>query len=219
MDLAIYGTGGSGREVFELSSSLNAMSNRWEKLLFLDDFTEDTELYGAPILSFERMRSLYIPGQIEVIIAVGEPGSRELLYSKVVNDGYDLATIIHPDAFVSPSAKLGSGVFVKMQSIISADAIVEDNVFIQANVIVGHDVRVGKHTQISAYSHIAGHASLGERNYLGVRASIREECSVGDDVVIAMGAVVMEKKVPSKVLAVGNPAKYVRRKSGSRVFS
>lgn len=219
MYLAIYGTGGSGREVFEVASSINAVDSRWEKIIFLDDFTENAELYGAPILSFEKMCSQYAPGLIEVIIAVGEPSSRELLYSKVINDGFGLATIIHPAAFVSPSARLGAGVFVKMQSIISADAIVEDNAFIQANVIIGHDVRVGKHTQISAYSHIAGHASLGKRSYLGVRASIREECVVGDDVVVAMGAVVMEKKVPSGVLALGNPAKYVKRKPGSKVFS
>ena len=89
----------------------------------------------------------------------------------------------------------------------------------QADAIVGHDVHVGRHTQISAYSHIAGYAELGERCYLGVRASVREECRMGDDVVLAMGAVVMEKRVPSRVLAMGNPAKYVRRKAGSKVFS
>ena len=106
-----------------------------------------------------------------------------------------------------------------MQSIVSAEAVLEDNVFVQADAIVGHDVHVGRHTQISAYSHIAGNAELGERCYLGVRASVREECRMGDDVVLAMGAVVMEKRVPSRVLAMGNPAKYVRRKAGSKVFS
>ena len=40
----------------------------------------------------------------------------------------------------------------------------------------------------------------------------------GQAFVLAMGAVVMEKRVPSRVLAMGNPAKYVRRKAGSKVF-
>lgn len=219
MRLAVYGTGGSGREVHEIVSAMDPARERWEEVVFVDDVTDARELYGSRVMPFEELASLYGPDEVEFVIAVGEPTSRELLFDRAAARGYGFATIVHPSAFVSPSARLGRGVFVKMQSIVSAEATLADNVFVQADAIVGHDVTVGPHTQISAFSHIAGHASLGARCYLGVRASVREECQMGDDVVLAMGAVVMEKRVPSRVLAMGNPAKYVRRKAGSRVFS
>ena len=219
MILAIYGTGGTGREVHEIAFGINVDSNRWSEIIFIDDVTEEHDLYGSRIMPFSEATNQFSVDEIEFIIAVGEPSSRELLFRRVDAHGFPFATIVHPASFVSPSAKLGRGVFVKMQSIVSADAELDDNVFVQADCIVGHDVHVGAHTQISAFSHIAGNAHIGERCYLGVRASVREECAMGDDVVMAMGAVVMEKRVPSRVLAVGNPAKYVRRKADSKVFS
>lgn len=219
MILAIYGTGGSGREVYEIASAIDPEHERWERIVFVDDVTDARELYGSEIMTFEELASRFSPEEAEFLVAVGEPSSRELLFNRASERGYGFATIVHPSAFVSPSARLGRGVFVKMQSIISTEAVLEDNVFVQSNALIGHDVRVGRHTQVSAYTHIAGHATLGERCYLGVRASVREECLMGDDVVLAMGAVVMEKRVPSRVLAMGNPAKYVRRKAGSKVFS
>ena len=218
MILAIYGTGGTGREVHEIVRDVDPSGERWEEVVFVDDVTDARELYGSRVMPFSRLASELSPERVEFVVAVGEPTSRELLYERVTEAGYGLATIVHPTAHVSPSARLGAGVFVKMQSIVSAEAVLEDNVFVQADVIVGHDVHVGRHTQISAFSHIAGNASLGQRCYLGVRASVREECRMGDDVVCAMGAVVMEKRVPSRVLAMGNPARYVRRKAGSKVF-
>ena len=219
MILAIYGTGGTGREVHEIASSMNGDGSRWGEIVFIDDVTEERSLYGSKIMAFTAAAERFRPGEAEFVVAVGEPASRELLYERVAERGFTFATIVHPSAFVAPSARLGAGVFVKMQSIVSSDAVLEDNVFIQADCIVGHDVHVGAHSQISAFTHIAGNAHIGERCYLGVRASVREECAMGDDVVVAMGAVVMEKRVPSRVLAVGNPAKYVRRKAGSKVFS
>ena len=219
MILAVYGTGGSGREVHEIASAMDPAHERWERIVFVDDVTDARELYGSEVMPFEDLASRLSPQEVEFVIAVGEPSSRELLFDRVDERGYGFATIVHPSAFVSPSARLGRGVFVKMQSIVSTEAVLEDNVFVQSDAIIGHDVRVGRHTQVSAYTHVAGHALVGERCYLGVRASVREECQMGDDVVLAMGAVVMEKRVPSRVLAVGNPARYVRRKAGSKVFS
>lgn len=219
MILAIYGTGGTGREVFELISESVELSSRWESIIFVDDFNCDRELYGAPVLSFSELADRFDTASVEFVIAVGEPTARESLFAKVDSSGFGFATVVHPNSFVAPSASLGRGVVVKMQSIVSSEAVVDDNVFLQANVIVGHDVHIGAHSQISAFSHIAGGAHLGARCYLGVRASVREECEMGDDALLAMGAVVMEKRVPARVLAAGNPAKYVRRKAGSKVFS
>ena len=219
MRLAIYGTGGTGREVHEIVSAMDPAHERWEGVVFVIDLTSTRLHSSPPDMSFEELAGRLGPDDVEFVVAVGEPTSRELLFDRAAARGYDFATIVHPSAFVSPSARLGRGVVIKMQSIVSAEAVLEDNVFVQADAIIGHDARIGSHTQVSAFSHVAGHAELGRRCYLGVRASVREECRMGDDVVLAMGAVVMEKRVPSRVLAMGNPARYVRRKAGSRVFS
>lgn len=219
MILAIYGTGGTGREVYEIVAAMDADHVRWDRIVFIDDVTDKTSLYGSEVMAFSEAASRFMSDEVEFVIAVGEPASRRLLFERVAEHGFGFATIVHPSAFVAPSARLGKGVFIKMQSIVSSEAVIEDNVFVQADCIVGHDVHIGAHTQVSAFSHIAGHAHIGEQCYLGVRASVREDCTMGDDVVLAMGAVVMEKRVPSRVLAAGNPAKYVRRKTGSKVFA
>lgn len=134
MRLAIYGTGGTGREVHEIASSIDPLHERWEELVFVDDVTDECELYGSRIMSFDALSRSMDTSEVEFIIAVGEPSSRELLYDRVVSRGYSLATVVHPSAFVAPSARLGHGVFVKMQSIVSSDAVLEDNVFVQADV-------------------------------------------------------------------------------------
>lgn len=219
MVLAIYGTGGSGREIYEIVMSEPSLRARWQTAVFIDDISNGHSIYGADVLSFDDLSSKYSVNEAEVIIAVGEPTLRETLFKKADSAGYSFATIVHPRAFVAPSVQLGRGVFIKMQSIVSSGAVLEDNIFVQSNAIIGHDVHVHSHCQISAYAHISGAACLGERCYLGVRASIREKSKIGDDVVLAMGAVAMEKNIPSNVLVAGNPAKYVRRKAGSKVFS
>ena len=88
---------------------------------------------------------------------------------------------------MAPSARLGAGVFVKMQSIVSPMRCSRTTYSSRPTASWGHDVHVGAHSQISAFTHIAGNAYIGERCYLGVRASVREECTMGDDVVVAMG--------------------------------
>ena len=219
MILAIYGTAGTGREVHDLACDiLRCEPDRWSELVFLDDFTDERNLYGSKILPFEAFSERYATDEAEVIICVGEPSARKLLWERVTGAGYKLATLVHPLALVSPHAHLGAGVCVRAGSQVCADATLKDNVFVQACAIVGHDVVVGSHTQISAFAHISGNVTLGECCYLGVHCSIRDECKMGDNVVLGMGAMVMERRVPSNVMAVGNPAKYVRRKAGSKVF-
>lgn len=221
MILGIYGTHGAGREIHELAHDILATSasTPWDDVVFIDDFTEETILYDSEICSFTTFCERFGTDEAELVIAVGEPSIREELYERVVAAGFPLATLIHPLASISPHASIGEGVCIRIGSIVCADAIVDDNVCINSLAIVGHDAHVGRHTQISAYAHISGNVAVGERCYLGVMSSIRDECQLGSDVVLGMGAMVMEQEIPSNVMAVGNPAKYVRRKAGSKVFS
>lgn len=216
MKLAIYGSSGTGQEVYEIASDLNEGCQRWDEVVFVDDTKPSGMLRQCRRVPFEELAA---DGEAyEFIIAVGEPQSRRLLRERVTSAGYPLVTIVHPDARISPSATLGSGVFVKMGAIVYANASIGDNTFIQAYSIVGHDSTIGQDCQISSFCHICGGCFVGDGVFFGAQAGIREGVSINDASVIAMGAMVLSD-VPPAALAMGNPAKLVKRKDGSKVFS
>jgi sugar O-acyltransferase (sialic acid O-acetyltransferase NeuD family) len=217
MILGIYGTNGMGRELREIALLINSKTPRWDQLIFIDDTKEPGELKGCRMLPFEAVKQEYTPDEIEIVIGMGEPAYKELVWERVKNAGYRLATIIHPDAEVVPSAQLGEGVVVRKGSIVSSDSIVGNNVIIQSYVVVGHDVVVGDHCQISSFTDIAGHCKVGNRVFIGLGSCVKEETSIGDDAVVSMGAVVM-KDVGDAYIVMGNPARPFGKNTEKKVF-
>jgi UDP-3-O-[3-hydroxymyristoyl] glucosamine N-acyltransferase len=54
-------------------------------------------------------------------VAVGNNAVRDVLMQELVNAGFDIATVIHPWAFVSPSAVVGSGSVVIAGAILGTE--------------------------------------------------------------------------------------------------
>lgn len=217
MILGIYGTNGMGRELREIALLINSRTPTWEKIVFIDDTKETGELKGCEMMPFEQVKAKYLPGEMEIIIGMGEPAYKDIVWKKVKEAGYSLATVIHPDAEVVPSAKLGEGVVVRKGSLVSSDSSVGNNVIIQSYVIVGHDVIIGDHCQISSFTDIAGHCQVGNRVFIGLNSCIKEETIIKDDAVISMGAVVM-KNVGAADIVMGNPARVFGKNTEKKVF-
>jgi acetyltransferase-like isoleucine patch superfamily enzyme len=59
--------------------------------------------------------------------------------------------------------------------------------------------------------------NIGSYTYIGSGALIREGVTIGDNVIIGMGSVVL-KDVPDKSVMVGNPAKKLRENISGKVF-
>jgi len=213
MILAIYGTHGTGKELFELATRLN----RWDDIVFINDFEEEGEFCGKQKMTYDSIKEKFSSEQVKFIIAMGEPLYKKLIYDKLKKDGYSLETIICPDVTISPTTKVGEGVIIKNGSIISSDCIIEDNVFIQSYAVIGHDVCLGKHTQVSTFSLIAGNVKIGEGTYVGVHSAIREGLTVGHDSIVSMGAIVL-KDVEPEMVVMGNPARSVKKNEDKKVF-
>lgn len=215
MVLAIYGTGGSGRELYELVMEIGC--TRWEEIVFVDDTKAPSTFRNCKMITFEMFCSNYEPEQAHFAIAVGEPAFRELLSGRVRKKGYQLATIIHPLAQISQSATIADGVIIQSGAIISADANIERNVWIQPNAIIAHDVVVGENSQISHIAVIAGRTKIGKNVYIGMGACVRENITIGEYAIVSMGGVVV-KSVNSNMIVIGNPAREVAENKRHRVF-
>lgn len=212
--LGIYGTGGTGWEIYELVPEL--YKPKWEKVVFIDDTKESCMLSGVECMPFSVFQEKYPNDIAEIIISLGEPKYRELLYNKVTASNYTLPTLIHPEAYISNRAKFGQGVIVKARAMLS-NATVNDNSLIADLVTLGHDVVIGKHCVISGHSTVNGGSVLADNVYVGVSSNIRESVKIGKFSIISMAAAVF-KDVEDEQIVMGNPARVIAKNEKKLVF-
>lgn len=216
MVLGVYGASGLGREVRVLAKKINAVSGRWERIVFIDDNEEIKSVQGVEVHSLADTKEIY--HDLEVVIAVGEPEIRRILYNKLANEGVPLGTVIHPNSYIDGSAKIGKGSVIGEYAVISSCVDIGENVFVHPHVIIGHDTVVGKHSMIGGNSAISGHCSIGERVYMGFLSGLKQGLKIGDGVICSAGAIVF-RDVEDEMIVVGNPGRVVKRNEKKRVFS
>jgi len=114
---------------------------------------------------------------------------------------------------------------------IKAGLIIEDNVDIGANCVlnlgeerdtivregsmighlssIGHDADIGRNVGISVHVCISGCVEIGEWSYIAPQTVVKPYVKIGAYTMIGMGSVV-NKDIPSGVVAYGSPCKVIR---------
>jgi sugar O-acyltransferase (sialic acid O-acetyltransferase NeuD family) len=124
--------------------------------------------------------------------------------------GMPFAKLVHPTAHISDSAELLPGTFVGAGVVIASHTRLGAHVFVNRGVLIGHHTRIGNFVTIQPGANIAGVCNIGAATYVGMSAAIIDHTEVGSHSVIGAGAVVIEN-IPDHVLAVGVPAKIVKK--------
>lgn len=215
--LALYCAGAYGIEVLDSVNRINQIEKRWTEIFFIDDSIESgSRINGVPAFSFEAAREVF-DKSLDVCITNGNPVARKLIRGRLANFEPKLVNVVDHSSIVSEYAVLGSGVIVSEQVIISARSIVSDNVSINRQSIIGHDVFIGQDSAISSQVNLGGNVQVGNGTFVGMGAKIRERVVIGNQCVIGMGSVVMSD-VPDGVLALGNPARVIKKNDGDNLF-
>ena len=216
MVLGIYGAGGLGREVLELAKSINDHYKRWSEIVFIADFCTQTIVNSIKVLTFDQIIN-YEFDELEIVIAVGEPLDRHILRNKVKNSGYKIASLIHPSVMIGTGTILGEGSVICFGCFISCNINIGSNAYIQPLACIGHDSIIGDDSVISSYVCIAGNCKVGEQTYIGMHVPVKEKTIIGSKTIIGMGSVV-QRDIPDEVIALGNPARPMKKNETYRVF-
>jgi acetyltransferase EpsM len=164
------------------------------------------KIEGIPILWIDEIAQLVHSHQAICALATTH---RSHFVHQATTMGMSFTTIIHPSALLSLTARLGQG------SIIARGANIGSHCGIGQHVLVGRGVLVGHHTNIADFvtvqmgANIAGACKIGHATYIGMSATVIDHISIGEHSVIGAGAVVTEN-IPSRVLAVGVPARIIK---------
>ena len=203
--VALIGGGGHARVVAEAVLS----AGRYDLLGFVDPSPcrETVERLGLARLGDEDA----LAGFQDVVAVLGfgtlGPGERRQDAVRRVSPlvaGW--ATVVHPAAWVSPSARLGEGTVVMAGAVIQTGATVGRHCVINSGAVIEHDVRVADHVQIAPGVVVGGGARVGEASFIGLGARVRDHVTVGGGCVVGMGAVVTGD-VPDGARVLGMPAR------------
>ena len=121
--LVILGSGGYGHTVADVAEQLGY------NILFLDDSLPD-----HPLSSFVD----FIGEGVEFIPAFGNNAFRMEWINKLQTAGAVLATLIHPTAYVSPTASIALGTVILPHAIINTDVVINRGCIINLGAILDH---------------------------------------------------------------------------------
>ncbi|HEX8384143.1 MAG TPA: NeuD/PglB/VioB family sugar acetyltransferase [Sphingomonas sp.] len=149
------------------------------------------------------------PGDL-FTLAVGAPRTKKALAERLRTRGARFATVIHPSAVTSPTAKLGEGVIVGTHAGPGVDTVLGDFVTLNSYSGIGHDAAVGDFTTISGHVDITGGTQIGEGVFIGSNSSILPRVRIGDWANVGAGSIVY-RTIKSGQTVYAPPAKLLKK--------
>jgi len=206
MRLAIIGAGAFGRQVAHHAKAIDGVS----VVGFFDDtMMPGTSFSDAVILGpLTAVLESYARGEFdEVVIAIGykHMARRHALYEELCNS-VPFARVIHPTAWIDPSATIGPGAIIYPRCAIDMQVEIAGNAMLNVGCFVAHDSQIGKSCFLSPGVNVAGFVKVEHSVQLGIGAVVIDNVNIASGVRVAAGAVVVGD-IDSPGLYLGVPAR------------
>lgn len=203
---AVIGAGGHAKVVI---STLRAAGIEVEAAYDNNRALWGTTILGVPVAGpVERAAE---KPERPAIIAIGAVAARRRLAEQLE---LRWLTVVHPHAWVDPTARLSPGTVVCAGAVIQADAEVGSHCVINTSASVDHDCRLEDYANLGPGTHLAGNVQVSQLADVGAGCTVIPGVHIGQGAVVGAGAVVI-RNVPSRVTVVGCPAEVIKRRSAA----
>jgi sugar O-acyltransferase (sialic acid O-acetyltransferase NeuD family) len=201
--LLVFGASGHGKVVADVARAAG-----FEIVGFIDDDAakQQASLWRLPVMAWSDW--LAAPAracQPGVALGIGDNAARERCRDRVLADGFEIVTVVHPSAVVARTARLDRGTVVMALAAVNPDAEVGEGAILNTGCVVEHDCRLGRFVHLSPNSALGGGVAIGDRTHLGLGSVALPLVTIGSDVKVGAGAVV-HRPVADGLTVVGVPA-------------
>ena len=182
---------------------------------YLSDRLEIGEMIeGYPVVaktSLETIKKYTELGYkfIYTVYRIDGQAERLKLFDDLGLDESNLATFIHPTAYVAPDVVIEPGVVIMPYAMISAAAHLCLGTIVMTGATIGHNTTIGKNGHIASQAVVGAYITTGRGVHIGLNSCIREHLTIGNNGVVGMGAV-QTKDVGDNEIWAGNPSKFLR---------
>ena len=210
IEMVIFGAGGFGREVAWLIEEINREEEKYKLLGFIDD---DISLVGKDVNSYPVLGGMdYLqshPG-LGMVVSLGDPVARLKAINRIKKYQLIYPNLIHPSVLIGNNVSIGIGNVICAGSIITVNIRIGNFCHLNLKTSVGHDCILGDLTTTACSVDFAGYSHTKAGVYFGNQSTLLPSTSVGEFSIIGAGAVV-NRNIPDGVVAVGVPAKVIKR--------
>ncbi|PSJ81258.1 acetyltransferase [Neisseria iguanae] len=199
--LIIIGASGHGKVVADIADK-----NGYEEIYFLDDNDSQKDCAGFPVIGKLAEISKY--EDCDFVVAIGNSKIRKKITEKI--QGYNIVSLIHPNAIISRRVSIGRGTVVMAGAVINSDTKIGESCIVNTGATVDHDCSISDYCHISVGTHIAGTVSIGLGTWIGAGAVVSNNLKIASDSFIGAGGVVI-KDIFESGTYVGNPVRRINK--------
>ena len=207
--LVLFGTGeiaSLARYYFDQDSSYQVVGFTAD-----DEFVTADSFEGLPLIPFSEVTQKFPPQQFEMHVALSYKKLNQIRakkYSEAKALGFKLASYVSSKSVYYKDLSIGDNCFILENQTIQPMVKIGSNVVIWSGNHLGHGCSIKDHTYISSHVCISGHVEIGSYCFIGVNVAIKDFAKIGNDVFIAMGALVT-RDVQDGSVVVGSAGKII----------
>lgn len=204
--IAIYGTGGFGREVQQLLDQINQNCEIWELVGYFDDhLIPGTKINGFPVLGGICDLNSYNE-ELFLVIAIGSPKVVENIFNDLNNLNISFPNLIHPSVnFDMNYNQIGIGNIICFGCHFTCDIKIGSFNIFNTRATLGHDVKVGSYNLFQPNVQISGEVVVGDKNFFGVNSCVLQRKKIGSNNKLGAGSLLMNS-IKDDGSYFGNPA-------------
>ncbi|WP_312458507.1 acetyltransferase [Proteiniclasticum sp.] len=201
--LIIIGASGHGKVVADIAIKMN----KWQSITFLDDDQAIKISMGLEVIGKTADAFTY-KDEADFFVAIGSNATREKIQEKLIKEGLNVVSLIHPSVVIGTDVEIGIGSVVMAGVVINSSTRIGKGCIINTSSSIDHDNVIEDYVHISPGVMTAGSVEIGKSSWLGIGSIVSNNVNICSCCKLGAGAVVV-KDITEPGTYVGVPVRRV----------
>lgn len=201
--LIIIGASGHGKVVADIAIKMN----KWQSIAFLDDDESNKTSVGLEVIGKTADAFTY-KDEVDFFVAIGSNATREKVQEKLVAEGLNLETLIHPSAVIGTDVEIGMGTAVMAGVVINSSSKIGNGCILNTSSSLDHDNIIKDYVHISPGVNMAGTVKVGKGSWIGIGSVLSNNVNICSGCKVGAGSVVI-KDITEPGTYVGIPVRRI----------
>ena len=201
--LIIIGASGHGKVVADIAIKMN----KWQSIAFLDDDESIKASMGLEVIGNTADAFIY-KDEADFFVAIGSNTAREKILEKLIEQGLNVVSLIHPNAVIGTDVEIGIGTAVMAGVVINSSSRIGKGCIINTSSSLDHDNVIEDYVHISPGVRTAGTLRVGKGSWLGIGSIVSNNVNICSGCKVGAGAVVV-KDITEPGTYVGVPVRRI----------